>query len=78
MGSAKRANIPIVIPCVGVLDVRPNQVFAHTPNGQTKGGFLAAELLPMLHPGAASTGGVRDFVDVSNFHVSVSFIAVVI
>ena len=75
MGNAKGANIPLVIPCVGVLHVRPNQIFAHAPNGQTKGGFLAAELLPMLHPGAAGTGGIRGSVYVFNFHFLVNYLA---
>jgi hypothetical protein len=68
MGNAKGANIPLVIPCVGVLDVRPNQIFSHATNGQTKGGFLAAKLLPILHPGTARAAGVRGSVYVFNFH----------
>ena len=42
MEIAKRVNIPVVIPCIRLLDERPDQVFCHTPNGQAKGGLLAA------------------------------------
>jgi hypothetical protein len=68
VGNAKRGNIPIHIPCVGFLDVRPGQVFSHTPHGQAKGCFLAAKLLPILHPGTAGAAGVRVPVYVFYFH----------
>jgi hypothetical protein len=55
--------------------VRPNQIFAHAPDGQTKGGFLTAKLFPMLHPGAAGAGGIRGSIYVFNFHFLVNYLA---
>jgi hypothetical protein len=68
MGNAKGVNIPIVIPCAGLLDVRPDQIFSHTPHGQAKGGFLAAKFLPIFHPRAASAGNIRGSIYVFNSH----------
>ena len=68
MENAKRVNIPTGIPRVGFLDVRPSQLSSHTPRSQAKGCFLAAKLLPILHPGTAGAAGVRSSVYVFNFH----------